>query len=489
MGASESQPAPMLAATAESATVADVCATPSPASLEALPCELLASVCSRLDVRSLSSVASVCHELRSAVPDAAWAPHVARLVRAGAAAAEDVSHAERRITNSVERAAAIQAATESAEAAAFSTALEAVLGATPCCRLRVGLLRSLVCDLCESKPCGALWLPTISRGVCRACVRTQPSAADAWRYHQSAFELAAMLRRDAAIASQISDVLGPSLPLALREVRPRLVFSSDTHGGSLATMLRRARGCQASVLVLTLRDADDDGSGGGGGGGEGAADGAPPPTTPPAAPPPLKTILSPLALRDIGRQARRASLALRGGAAARMVGAFCPVPWPRTPNERPKVPFGDATARLFALAPARRVYAPAADDELPARGAPSQAPASSSSSSARGHFRCDGERGLSIGGDDVLPAVSVSTDLATGRVLPCRAFGTLAGLAPSTEPFAIARAALWDLTPPEDDDEGSAAGKAAIDEASVLTARRADAMMLPFRTSMMMRVE
>ena len=96
----------------------------------------------------------------------------------------------------------------------------------------------------------------------------------------------------------------------------------------------------------------------------------------------------------------------------------------------------------------------------------------------------------------VLPALSISTDLATGRCLPDHTFGDLSHLASTTEPFAIGRLQLvrraaghgrtlaptmaaatqraphmsaaprvwqWDLTPP-DEDEAATSGKAAIEE-------------------------
>ena len=152
-----------------------------------------------------------------------------------------------------------------------------------------------------------------------------------------------------------------------------------------------------------------------------------------------------------------------------MIGLYCPVPWPRTPNERRGLPFGDASALLFALSPSPLLLTAA-----PAHAGPC--------------LRCDGERGLSMGGDEVLPALWIAPDLATGRCVPCHTFGDVAKLSGSTEPFAIDALQLWDLTPLDEDDEGDE-GTAAIEKASVLTARRADAMMLPFRTSMMLRVE
>ena len=93
-----------------------------------------------------------------------------------------------------------------------------------------------------------------------------------------------------------------------------------------------------------------------------------------------------------------------------------------------------------------------------------------------------------IGGDALLPAMSVSTDLATGRCLSCHTFGDLSAMAPSTDAFSIGLVQLWDLTPLSEHEAG-AGGTAEIEQSSVLAARRADAVMLPFRTSVMMRVE
>ena len=78
--------------------------------------------------------------------------------------------------------------------------------------------------------------------------------------------------------------------------------------------------------------------------------------------------------------------------------------------------------------------------------------------------------------------------LAIGRCLPDHTFGDLSTFSGSTEEFAIELVQLFDLTPPADESAQGAA-EAWIEQASVLTARRADAMMLPFRTSMLLRVE
>ena len=234
MGASSSQPA----APDEPPAPEDVPTTEvlPPPSLTSLPAELLAAICSHMELQTLSAVASTCHAIAITVDDSLWQPHLERLSRAGDAKAEDEAVAGRRITNSVQRQAAVQVASAAAEAAAFSLALDTLSDSTSSCRQRVGRLRALVCNLCQAMPSNATYFENIMRGVCHACVRTQPSVADSWRYHQSALETAAIARRDAAIGGQLGALLAPSLPTALREARPRLVFSSDVHGSSLATM-------------------------------------------------------------------------------------------------------------------------------------------------------------------------------------------------------------------------------------------------------------
>ena len=137
-------------------------------------------------------------------------------------------------------------------------------------------------------------------------------------------------------------------------------------------MLRRAAasGTAASALVVTLRESEGKGEeeeGRGGAGGAGGGEEAPP-----------RSILSPLALRDISRQARRH---VPGRPPPFTIGAFCPTPWPRTPNQR-SASFGDASSFLFSLTPRARVY-----------------PAASRSA---GCFRVSGESGIGIGGDAIL---------------------------------------------------------------------------------------
>jgi len=109
-------------------------------------------------------------------------------------------------------------------------------------------LRALVCNLCEAAPSSATYFPHIKRGVCQACARK--GVAKSWSYQQGSLEHAAIARRDAAVGARLLE-LAPSLPASLREVTPRLIFSSDVHGRSLATMLRNAHGSKASILVAT----------------------------------------------------------------------------------------------------------------------------------------------------------------------------------------------------------------------------------------------
>ena len=150
MGASQSRPAPD-ACTASPLTPPPPPFPPPPSpSLLGLPAELLVCICTRLDIEALSSLASTSQELRDTIPDSLWQTHLDRLARAGGVAEEDVAAAGRRITNSIQRQAAIQAAAEAAEAAAFKSALTSLLASSDSCRLRVGLVRSMVCNLCQA---------------------------------------------------------------------------------------------------------------------------------------------------------------------------------------------------------------------------------------------------------------------------------------------------------------------------------------------------
>lgn len=116
-----------------------------------LPEELLCAICARLELASLSAVASTCHELARGIPDAVWLSHLRCLKHAGDGAIEDTSRCGQRITNSVQRQAAVEAASEAAESAAFLVALSDLMGIKSA-RLQVGALRSLVCNLCLARP-------------------------------------------------------------------------------------------------------------------------------------------------------------------------------------------------------------------------------------------------------------------------------------------------------------------------------------------------
>ena len=93
-----------------------------------------------------------------------------------------------------------------------------------------------------------------------------------------------------------------------------------------------------------------------------------------------------------------------------------------------------------------------------------------------------------MGGDVTLPALRVQTDLARGRCLPSHTFGDTSSLSTDSE-FHIKYVQLWDLTPQEADADADAASIGdEIAKSNREMARQADGMMLPFRTSMMMRV-
>ena len=100
-----------------------------------------------------------------------------------------------------------------------------------------------------------------------------------------------------------------------------------------------------------------------------------------------------------------------------------------------------------------------------------------------------GEHGLSIGGDVSLPALRIQTDLARGRCLPSHTYGDTSSLSAETD-FQIKYVQLWDLTPQEADADTLDAALIGdeIAKSNREMARQADGMMLPFRTSMMMRV-
>ena len=417
MGAAESVEPDVLEAEAAlepTGPSAPLSADDQPALLS-LPLELLHAVCARLALPALSSLASTCTEARGVVPDDVWSAHLASLSEIGNERAPphlSDGDQQRRLTT-MQRTLIARAAAENAEAAQFARAVVALSSQSSSFRRQVGMVRKLVCALCQRAPAGAMYFPATERGVCHGCVRTQPAAADSWRHYHAMRERATVARLDASTGERLANALSPHLPLPARQVAPRLLYSSASNGGSLATLLRAAQGSTASLLLITECEAH--------------------------------------------------------GSPRRSFGAFCPVPWPRAPGERPATYFGDGSTFLFALEPELLVR--------PATGRDAN------------FFRCDPEHGLSIGGDALLPALRVQHDLGAGRCLPSHTFGDSSGLASSTD-FAVASVRLWDLTPPEPDaDPDAASAGEELDRTSVLSARRADAMMLPFRTSMLLRVE
>ena len=416
--------------------------------LTSLPPELQCAVFSLLPLESLSALASTSKRVASTLPDTIWRAHVSDLARAADAAPEDVKAAERRITNSIQRQAAIEAASEAAEAAAISVALARLVEARSSDRLRVGLLRPLVCNLCKAMPSGAMYFPTVQRGVCRRCVRTQPAAADSWRYHQTSFEAAAVERRDAKMAHRLRGVLAAHIKPQLCERSPRLRFSSDVHGGSLATMLRRGQGACASVLVVVTQHDDEH---------EerlwhSAAARSP-------------TILSQSALRDIGRLARRRALSSK--CQPHTFGAYCPSPWPRTAQRRRGDFWRRHLAHILAFTPRTRVWR----QRRCCRG---WCLSLRRRTRDRHRWRCGAPKDWSLSRPRLgsLPAVPhvrrhLVADLGSA--------------------FSTSLVQLWDLRRLE---MAEIHRRQSCDRGGVrLTARRADAMMLPFRTSMMLRVE
>lgn len=384
-----------------------------PVHFMALPPELLSCICSELSLPALSALACTCSET-GCIADDVWRQQLRRLLdTVGGVPASlqadnvDQPHSTSHLSTA-QREVAVRRAAQLVDAAQFNSqvAIRRIGASSP--RVHLGMLRELVCAMCDSAPATDMCFAETRRGVCRGCIRTKPSEADEWRYHQSARESRAVEARDAKIGSLLRASLDDSLPLALRGVPPRLRFSSDLMGGSLASLLRAADHV-TSCLILVFSE-------------QGFA-----------------------------------------------FGAFCPVPLPKFPNERPTAWFGDPSAFLFGLTPELRVCASTGRDEH--------------------FFRCDGDRGLSIGGDDELPALRIASDLGGGRCLPSHTFGDSSRLAPSTD-FSIQRVQLWDLTPPDPDANVAAISVTEeIENGSILVGRSADAMMLPFRTSVMMRVE
>ena len=109
--------------------------------------------------------------------------------------------------------------------------------------------------------------------LCAAPCRPHPRESRGTVHDMSAtFRVGVSPRRLASLSC--TAVGGP--PADPLDTLPRLVFSSDLHGGSLATMLRRAAasGTAASALVVTLRESEGEGEEEEGRGGAGGAGGA-----------------------------------------------------------------------------------------------------------------------------------------------------------------------------------------------------------------------
>lgn len=403
MGATPSSDADGLA---ESSATADDQRAPTdaePVNILALPSDALFILAQHLPIRGMSSLACTCNALAALIPEDAWLDKELLLTR------HLLDHIERPSDSRLPR-------------------------------LRVGRLRERLCVLCEQRqPVGVF--PVTQLGVCAPCHKSNPHGADQWRYHQSGREAHAAARRDAALARLMETRLADALPLSLRGVTPRLLFSSEVAGGSLATMLRSARGARASLLVLVEKG-----------------------------------------------DAHRVS--------ARRFGAFCPAAWPRTPTERPPSScesagggggcssgrssnrsirqlsrtsadassgfFGDASAFLFALPPIYDtggspaiVYAATGRDERYVHVSP--------------------VHGVGFGGDVGLPGLGIDGELSNGTCLSSQTYGVTAELGPSAMTFEVASVQLWDLTPMSELEDAAGA-----DADSVLSAHRADALLLPF---------
>ena len=288
-------------------------------SLLELPPELFCSICSLLDLVALSALSSVCLEAHTSVPDELWKIHLCRLQRAGIHEAI-VDPRTRSNLTTVQREAIIRRRIEADDAATFVERAAALASGASSLRVQVGGLRELVCAVCEAAPATSMWFATTKRGVCRECVRTKPSEADEWRYYQSGREKAAVAARDAKTGALLHEALESHLPYALRDTLPRLTFSSEENGGSLASLLRSAEHVSSSLLLVVSEGGEE--------------------------------------------------------ACSCTFGAFCPVPWPRFPNERPTSYFGDGNSFLYAMSPKLRVYPATGRDEH--------------------YFRCDGTRGTFI---------------------------------------------------------------------------------------------
>lgn len=314
-------------------------------------------------------------------------------------------------------------------------------------RVQLRRLRRLACCMCERAPAGAMWFPVTERGVCHGCARRAPLEADGWRRVQSRREQAAHAARDGRLRDTLAAALGPHLPPRLYRRELRLLFSSDRMGGSVSVLLQKADGADASLLLVRER-----GDGG-----------------------------------DV-----------------REFGALCPVPWPRAgrgaSGRRAAFPgartghavepgfFGTSEAFVFALRPpppAAAVGSGSSADRASTAAAPAASSATATIFAATGrdanYLSVSSESGIRVGGDACLPGLFIAADFGSGRCWPCHTYGDTSTLASASD-FEVECVQLWALALPEgeEEEESTARATAALPKDSVLQARRADAVLLPF---------
>jgi len=218
-------------------------------------------------------------------------------------------------------------------------------------------------------------------------------------------------------------------------------------------------------------------------------------------------------------------------------GLFCPVPWPQpkrgalgrrgfpggagTSTPLDVLFFGSRQAFLFSLGGgvppgrsddntpratgcARRAGPEAGADTNPPQEAARVFPSTGRDSN---FVSASCETGLQAGGDSVLPGLWIAPDFSSGRCLPSHTYGDTSTLA-SSKDFEIGCVQLWGLATAEEEEEeemrrgggagvgsrpvgSTAAGSSrpgpvgsgstgAPQTQSVMQARRADAMLLPF---------
>jgi len=400
-------------------------------------------VCSWLPLPALSALATSCTTARDTIHDHIWAPHLDKLLfhcgmqqamplpvvladtGTSASSATTAAVAVRRLPNLAAARAELhmRASAEAADERDFADALERLALSSGSVRLKLGRLRSLLCSLCSLRAGSAMYFPVTERGVCHACIRERPAAADAWRHAQSDREHRAIAQQNRAVATKLSHDVLPALltqpgpPPTLIFGQPQLLFTSDRDGGSVAALLRHARGATYSILLVTER---------------------PDPHRPHDTP-------------------------------THKFGAFCPAPWPSCAKTSGRGWRHCGTPRtcLFSLSPSPPTLYPATGRDA-------------------NYMTVSREHGISFGGEPNLPAMGISADLGTGSCLPSLTFGDTSKLASATR-FAIACVQLWDLS--AEDETGSGEGQGCTDPRaksqggqidSVMQARRADTMMLPF---------